>query len=180
MIDNKKLSQAIRAIKKSFDNWDIDKAIQVTNDETQTRSNLINPLFDILGYDQYNDYTHEFSADIEGRKLRKVDMAITLGKKNPIVLIECKKATTRLTHQNFRQLDEYCFRTPSAKIGVLTNGIVYQFFTKTQTNALEVNPFFTFNLKEHSGGDIEMLALFQRQLIDTKIITERASEIYFF
>jgi hypothetical protein len=87
---------------------------------------------------------------------------------------------TRLTHQNFRQLDEYCFRTPSAKIGVLTNGIVYQFFTKTQTNALEVNPFFTFNLKEHSGGDIEMLALFQRQLIDTKIITERASEIYFF
>ena len=180
MIDNRKLSQAIRAIKKSFDNWDIDKAIQVTNDETQTRSNLINPLFDILGYDQYNDYTHEFSADIEGRKLRKVDMAITLGKKNPIVLIECKKATTKLTHQNFRQLDEYCFRTPSAKIGILTNGIVYQFFTKTQTNALEVNPFFTFNLQEHSGGDIEMLALFQRQLIDTKIITEKAREIYFF
>lgn len=180
MIDNRKISQAVRAIKKSLDSWDIKKAIEVTNDETQTRTNLINPLFDILGYDQYNDYTHEFSADIEGRKLRKVDMAITLGKKNPIVLIECKKATTKLNQRNFRQLDEYCFRTPSAKIGVLTNGIIYQFFSKSSTNALEVNPFFTFNLEEHSGGDIEMLALFQRQIIDIKIILEKASEIYFF
>lgn len=180
MIDSRKLNQAIRAIKKSFDNWDTQKAIQVTNDETQTRTNLINPLFDILGYDQYHDYTHEFSADIEGSRLRKVDMAITLGKKNPIVLIECKSATNKLSKANFRQLNEYCLNTPSAKIGVLTNGIIYQFYTKSPTNALEVNPFFTFNLQEHTGSDLEMLALFQRQMIDTKIILEKAGEIYFF
>ena len=180
MIENKKLSQAVRAIKKSLENWNIKKAIQVSNDETQTRSNLINPLFDILGYDQYNDYSHEFSADISGSRLRKVDMAITLGKKAPIVLIECKSATNKLTKTNFRQLDEYCVNTSSAKIGVLTNGVIFKFYTKTSNNTLEANPFFTFNLEEHTGGDIEMLALFQRQLIDTKVILEKASEVYFF
>ena len=180
MIDNRRLGQASRAIKKSLESWDIQTAIRVTNDETQTRVNLINPLFEILGYDQYTDYTHEFSADIKGSKGRKVDMAINLGKKNPIVLVECKSATNNLTKNNFRQLNEYCMNTPSAKIGLLTNGILYQFYTKTSTNVLEVNPFFTFNLEDYSGSEIDMLALFQRQLIDVKIITEKAEEIYFF
>lgn len=179
MIESKKLSQAVRAISKSLDNWNIKKAIEVSNDETQTRSNLINPLFDILGYDQYNDYTHEFVADIAGSRLRKVDMAITLGKKAPIILIECKNATSKLTKSNFRQLDEYCVNTPSAKIGVLTNGILFKFYTKTSNNTLEAKPFFTFNLEEFAGADIQMLALFQRQLIDTKVILEKASEVYF-
>ena len=180
MIDNRKLGQAVRAIKKSLENWDIKKAVSVTNDETQTRTNLINPLFEILGYDQYYDYTHEYSADIQGSRARKVDMAITLGKKNPIILVECKSAKNNLTKTNFRQLNEYCMNTPSAKIGLLTNGILYQFYSKTATNVLEVNPIFTFNLEEHSSGDNEMLALFQRQLVDTKIILEKAEEIYFF
>jgi len=97
MIDNRKLGQAVRVIKKSLENWDIKKAVSVTNDETQTRTNLINPLFEILGYDQYYDYTHEYSADIQGSRARKVDMAITLGKKNPIILVECKSAKNNLT-----------------------------------------------------------------------------------
>ena len=180
MIDNRKLGQAVRAITKSLNNWDITKAISVTNDETQTRTNLINPLFKILGYDQYNDYTHEFSADIEGSRSRKVDMAITLGKKNPIILVECKKATSGLTKTHFRQLNEYCMNTPSVKIGLLTNGISFQFYAKTKSNVLEVNPFFTFKLDDYVGLDLEFLALFQRQLIDTKIILEKAEETYFF
>ena len=73
-----------------------------------------------------------------------------------------------------------CVNTPSAKIGVLTNGVIFKFYSKTSNNTLEANPFFTFNLEEHTGGDIEMLALFQRQLIDTKVILEKASEVYFF
>jgi hypothetical protein len=179
-MDKKILTQVVREVRRSLENWDIKRAISNTNDETQTRINLINPLFDILGYDGY-DIVHEYLADIEGSRGRKVDMAITLGRKNPIVLIECKSATNALTLHNLRQLNDYCTYTQSVKIGVLTNGLVFDFYTKDNSKSvgLQVKPFFSFNLEEYTGTDLEMLALFHRRLIDTKIIEEKANEIYF-
>ena len=109
-MDTKIITQVVREIKRSLQNWDIQKAIKITNDETQTRINLINPLFEILGYERY-DVVHEFLADIKGSRGRKVDMAITLGKKNPIILVECKSATNPLTLHNLRQLNDYCTYT---------------------------------------------------------------------
>lgn len=179
-MDKKILTQVIREIKRSINNWDVKRAISNTKDETQTRINLINPLFDILGYDSY-DIVHEYLADIEGSRGRKVDMAITLGKKNPVILIECKSATNQLTLHNLRQLNDYCTYTQSVKVGILTNGLNFEFYTKDSSKGqgLHVKPFFTFNLEDFTGTELEMLALFHRRLIDTKIIEEKASEIYF-
>jgi hypothetical protein len=144
-MDTKIITQVVREIKRSLQNWDTQKAIKITNDETQTRINLINPLFEILGYERY-DVIHEFLADIKGSRGRKVDMAITLGKKNPIILVECKSATNALTLHNLRQLNDYCTYTQSVKVGILTNGVTYEFYTKDSLNGtgLNVKPFFTF------------------------------------
>lgn len=57
-------------------------------------------------------------------------MAITLGRKNPIVLIECKGATNALTLHNLMQVKDYSCYTKSVKIGILTNGLVFDFYTK--------------------------------------------------
>ena len=46
-MDSKKLKQIINQLKKSFDNWDFNKAINHSKDETQTRDNLIHPFFNI-------------------------------------------------------------------------------------------------------------------------------------
>mgnify|MGYP006083279871 CR=1 FL=1 len=180
-MENRILTQVVREVRRSLKIWDIKRAVSNTNDEIQTRINLINPLFDILGYDGY-DIIHEYIVDIEGSRGHKVDMAITLGRKNPIVLIECKRATNASTLHNLMQVNDYSSYTKSVKIGILTNGLVFDFYTKDISKSrvgFNVKPFFSFNLEEYTGADLEMLALFHRTLIDTKIIEEKANEIYF-
>ena len=68
-MDNKIVTQVIREVRRSLKIWDITRAVSNTNDEIQTRINLINPLFDILGYDAY-DIIHEYIVDIKGSKGR--------------------------------------------------------------------------------------------------------------
>ena len=179
-MENRILTQVVREVRRSLEIWDIKRAVSNTNDETQTKINLINPLFEILGYDGY-DIIHEYLIDLEGSRGRKVDMAITLGRKNPIVLIECKSATNPLKLHNLLQVNDYSSYTKFVKIGILTNGLIFDFYTKdtSKSEGLHVKPFFSFNLEEYTGSDLEMLALFHRRLIDTKIIEEKANEIYF-
>ena len=73
----KNLKQTIKSIKNSLDNWDYEKAIVNSNDETTTRAFLIHPFFDLLNYDQIDDYTHEYIADLGSKRGKKVDIAIT-------------------------------------------------------------------------------------------------------
>jgi hypothetical protein len=180
-MDNKKLKQITNQLKKSFDNWDFNKAINHSNDETQTRDNLIHPFFNILNYSKLDDYTHEYISDMGDKKGRKVDIAITLGKKEPLILVECKSATAKLNDNHFRQLNEYCLYSPSAKVGVLTNGIIYNFYTVNQKEKKGLNskPFFTFDLTNYDNSQLEMLALFNRQSIEINEIIQEAEDVYF-
>ena len=180
-MDSKKLKQITNQLKKSFDNWDFNKAINHSNDETQTRDNLIHPFFNILNYSKLDDYTHEYISDMGDKKGRKVDIAITLGKKEPLILVECKSATAKLNDNHFRQLNEYCLYSPSAKVGVLTNGIIYNFYTVNQKEKKGLNskPFFTFDLTNYDNSQLEMLALFNRQSIEINEIIQEAEDAYF-
>ena len=180
-MDSKKLKQITNQLKKSFDNWDFNKAINYSNDETQTRDNLIHPFFNILNYSKLDDYTHEYISDMGDKKGRKVDIAITLGKKEPLMLVECKSATAKLNDNHFRQLNEYCLYSPSAKVGVLTNGIIYNFYTVNQKEKKGLNskPFFTFDLTNYDNSQLEMLALFNRQSIEINEIIQEAEDAYF-
>lgn len=181
MMDNKKLKQITNQIKKSLENWDIDKAIKFSKDETQTRDNLIHPFFNLLNYNKLDDYSHEYIADIGEKKGKRVDIAITLGKKTPIILVECKSVTQNLKVDFFRQLNEYCLYTPSAKVGILTNGIEYNFYTynSREKKGLNSKPFFIFNIQEYDNSDLEKLALFNRPDIEVVDILAAAEESYF-
>ena len=95
----------------------VGKGINNSQNETTTRDFLIHPFLDLLNYDRIDDYTHEVTADLGGKQGKKVDVAITLGGKNPVILIECKKSTLNLNDNHYRQLREYCMDITTAKIG---------------------------------------------------------------
>jgi hypothetical protein len=177
----KKLKQITNQLRKSLDNWDYNKAILFSKDETQTRDNLIHPFLNILGFNKLDDYSHEYIADIGEKKGKRVDIAITLGKKTPSIIVECKSSTKQLTIDNFRQLNEYCLYTPSAKIGILTNGLIYNFYSlnNREKKGLNSSPFFTFDLQNFDNSHIEQLTLFYRPDIEIVEILSVAEETYF-
>ena len=180
-MDNKRRRQIANQLSKALKNWNFHKAIEFSNDETQTRDFLIEPFFELLGYNKMDDYLHEYIADMGSKRGRKVDMAISLGKKSPLILVECKRATVSLNDNHFRQLNEYCLYTTSAKIGLVTNGIQYDFYARSNDNNVILNetPFFSFDLLDYDDADIERLALFYRPTFDLNVILEEAEEVYF-
>lgn len=181
-MDSKRVRQIVTNLSKSLENWDFQKAIENSHDETQTRDFLIHPFFElVLGYDKMDDFSHEIVADVGKKRGRKVDIAVTLGTGKPLIMVECKKAGAKLNDNHFRQLNEYCHSTPSAKIGILTDGVFYHFYSQNskENNNLYTDPFFTFNLLDYGTADLELLALFSRSTIEIKEILTEAEEIYF-
>jgi hypothetical protein len=178
-MDSQKLKQLVKELNKKLTSWDWQKAVNNSGNETTTRDFLIHPFLDLLNYDRMDDYTHEVTADLRDKQGKKVDVAITLGGKTPVILIECKKASQKLNDNHYRQLREYCNDIPSAKIGILSNGLNYKFYTKSSGNSLHTSPFFEFDLSDYSNHDLETLAMFFRNVIDINSILEEASEVYF-
>ena len=176
------LKQYTKALKKSLDNFDIDKRIEMGNNETTTRNSIIHPfLEDLLNYDSLDgDFTHEYTADFGDNKGLKVDLAMMIDQKEPNIIIECKSASQKNfpTVANFRQLNEYYHYTKSAKIGILTNGVIWSFYIG-ENRSLVPTPFFTFNITDYDNSDIEMLAMFDKRVIKFDLIIEEAEEIHF-
>ena len=169
-----------KELSKRLDKWDFDKAIKHSLEETSTRDFLINPFFEeILGYSRMDHFIPEFTADMGNNRRKKVDMAINFGKKHPSILVECKKATKPLNNDNLRQLYDYCRDTGSVSIGILTNGIIYQFYSKEAIQVSYHKPFFTFDLLNYSDSDLEFLSLFFIRGMELKLIEEEAEALYF-
>ena len=174
--------QIARKIEKSLNDWNIEKAILNSRNETQTRDYLIECFFEILGYDKY-DFNHEYSLQIGTGKVQKVDMAINVrnSRKSPDILIECKKATQNLTENNYNQLAGYYKFHKESKIGILTNGIIYKFYCRSLSNKNELHkkPFLEFNISDFDSNDIEKLVVFYKTNINIDQILKDSEEIYF-
>ena len=174
----KNSAQLIRSLNKSLENSKITDSIKLCNDETNTRARIIHPFLELLGFKQFEDYTHEYVADISGKKGTKVDIAITFGKKTPSIIIECKKATSKLNDKHFKQLNDYVVYTPSAKVGVLTNGIIWDFYIRGESG-LNNTPFYSFNLEDFTHSDLEILTMFMKSEFNISDIKEEADSIHF-
>tara|TARA_Y100000590_G_scaffold452674_1_gene596267 strand:- start:54 stop:1082 length:1029 start_codon:yes stop_codon:yes gene_type:complete len=166
---------------KSINKWDYNRAIKLSDNETKTRDYLIEPLLNMLGYNKMDHYSHEFSLKYSSRNVKKVDMVITITGRAPIMLVECKKANSNLTKRNYNQLAEYFEKHKESKIGMLTNGISYEFYSVKWNNnkILDDKPFFVFSLKNFSSSDLEGLAQFHRSIFNIKEIMKTAEERYF-
>ena len=77
-MDNKRLKQISNQLSKELQNWDFDKAIKYSADETNTRNFLIEPFFEIFNYSKMDDNLHEYIADTVTSRGKKVDMLLFL------------------------------------------------------------------------------------------------------
>ena len=110
--------------------------------EEATKTALIMPFINALGYDVFNplEVLPEMCCDIGTKKGEKIDYAI-MKDGEPVILIECKHWAQDLNlHDN--QLLRY-FNVSKAKFGVLTNGITYRFYTDlAEPNKMDEKPFW--------------------------------------
>ena len=117
--------------------------------EEATKNALIMPFIAALGYDIFDPFevVPEFTADYGTKKGEKVDYAIKKDDKI-IMLFECKHCGGDLSINHAGQLFRY-FGVTDARIGVLTNGIVYRFFTDLEApNKMDEKPFLEVNMLE--------------------------------
>ena len=168
-------------LEKSFEKWNYQKAIKLSDNESKTRNYLIEPFFELLGYSKMDNYSHEFSLRNAHGSVRKVDMVVTLNGKTPIMLVECKKATSNLTKTHFNQLSKYFDHHKESKVGILTNGVVYEFYTVKWNNekSLCEQPFLVFDLRDFTRADLDAISNFHLQLFDVKNILKISEETYF-
>ncbi|CAA9588525.1 Prophage Lp2 protein 6 [uncultured Synechococcales cyanobacterium] len=116
--------------------------------EEATKSAFVMPLIQALGYNVFNpmEVCPEFIADAPGLKGETVNYAI-LRDGDPIMVFECKWCGEKLGYPSHgSQLYRYLSSTP-AKFGVLTNGVLYRFYTDLEKpNMMDSKPFLEFNM----------------------------------
>jgi len=145
--------------------------------EEATKNAFIMPFIQAMGYDVFNplEVVPEFIADIGIKKGEKVDYAIIKDDK-PIFLIECKHWSADLNPHN-SQLFRY-FHTTNAKFGILTNGIMYRFYTDlVESNKMDEKPFFEFRIDDIKEAQIEKLKEFSKSSFNLESIINTASEL---
>ncbi len=116
----------------------------------------------MLGYDTANplEVEPEFISDVGTKTREKVDYAILGTDGKPCILIEAKPCTEALEKHD-SQLFRY-FAATQVKFALLTNGIIYRFYTDLQAeNRMDPSPFLEFdilNLKESLIPNIKKFA----------------------
>lgn len=146
--------------------------------EEAAKNALVMPFLQALGYDVFNpaEVVPEFTCDVGTKKGEKVDYAICRDGK-VTMLVECKPANAELSINHASQLFRY-FSTTEARLAVLTNGVVYKFYSDVDTpNKMDDKPFFTLSLDAIRKGDLRTLAGFSRQEFDIDQIVEEAGKL---
>lgn len=145
--------------------------------EEATKMSMVVPFFQLLGYDVFNplEFCPEYIADVGIKKGEKVDYAIIINNE-PIILIECKSCT-EILDKHSSQLFRY-FSTSSAKFGILTNGLIYKFFTDLdESNKMDLTPFLEIDLENIKESAILSIKKFCKSEFDKDSIFSIASEL---
>ena len=152
--------------------------------ERGTINAFVNPFLSLLGHapSKLSQVVHEYTADIGTKRGEKVDIAVLRDGK-PIMLIECKKLNTRLGPDEISQLYRY-FGTTDARLGVLTNGLAYMFFSDTEKqNVMDRRPFFTLDILDFTDTQARTLERFTRArfnesgMLDTARFLKHAASV---
>lgn len=147
--------------------------------EESTKQFLILPLLRGLGYDTYSpqEVTPEFTADFH-KKNEKVDYAISINGE-PKIFVEAKPINSKI-NKSAPQLSRYFSTFPNVRLGILTNGIEYHFFTDlNNTNIMDPTPFFVFDLTSYSEDDFSHLVKFSKNLYDYETIKLLAESLIY-
>lgn len=146
--------------------------------EEATKNAMVMPFIQLLGYNVFDplEVTPELIADVGTKKGEKVDYAVLKDGK-PIMLFECKKSGADLHINHASQLFRY-FHVTEVRFGVLTNGLIYRFFTDLEKpNKMDDKPFFEFNILDFRDQDVEELKKFAKSSFDLENILTTANHL---
>lgn len=132
----------------------------------------------ILGYDVFNpsEVIPEFTADVGTKKGEKVDYAIV--KDGEVqMLIEVKKINSELNLNHASQLVRY-FHTSNARIGILTNGQHWHFYTDLESpNRMDEKPFLKLDLCNLDSYALPELKSLTKEAFDVDSVITSAEEL---
>lgn len=153
---------------------------ELVKTEQGTKDYLITPFIKILGYDSHNpmDVVPEYTCDAPGKNGEKVDYALMKDGK-PFMLIECKFAHDELQAKHAAQLLKYFNSIPELKVGVLTNGVIYKFYTDLEhEHIMDETPFLEINMLNLDNNLVEELKYYKKEPPPHPIdLRERAKEL---
>lgn len=157
----------------------IEQQRNIIETEEATKTAFVLPFIQtVLGYDVFNpaEVIPEFTSDVGIKKGEKVDYAIV--KDGQIqILMECKKLGDELNTKHASQLYRY-FSVTTAKIAVLTNGQVYEFFTDLDApNKMDEKPFLVLDLQDIDEHVIPELKKITKPAFDVDSIVSAAGEL---
>jgi hypothetical protein len=150
--------------------------------EEATKTSVILPFIRALGFDVFSldEVVPEFTADVGTKKGEKVDFAIKING-NIVILIEAKPISMSLGTNQHSQLYRY-FAVTDARIGLLTNGKEFQFYSDTEQKNLErgKNYDVNFDIANHEaffmeGEDSLMRYLYKRINISKEAVESKLS-----
>jgi predicted type IV restriction endonuclease len=137
----------------------IDGAKAAKKSEADISGLMFMMLEEVFGYDK----TSEVSAEYRIRA-QFADYAIKLSGK-PVVLIEVKGPTVRLTQNHLLQVSAYAMQLGIEWV-ILTNGLVWQLFHISRTTPLEEDPVFECDLSEGAKQEtVEKLCALTREYV---------------
>jgi hypothetical protein len=132
----------------------VDRAGRAQNEEA-TKQWLIIPFLQLLGYDP-NDPDEVFpeaDASFSDKFKNRVDYAI-YREGDPVIAVEAKKVGT-LSTANRGELKGYYNAVPTVKLGILTDGLIYQLYSDTEAeNLMDDAPFAVVDLEQIAQENI--------------------------
>ncbi len=150
--------------------------------EAQTKTALVQPFIESLGFDVSNPFEviAEFTADQGTKRGEKIDYAI-MRENSPAILIECKPCVDSLDEGKCSQLRRYFQAVPDAKIGILTNGVRYLFFSDRKLeNIMDAKPFMEIDLLSFNERHLQELKRICKSSFDVEGILQSAKTLQYF
>lgn len=169
------MKEALHELANKIQNFKND----ILNEEA-TKNSCILPFLSILGYDIHNpqEVIPEYNADIGIKNGEKVDFTIAIDNEASI-LVEAKTIGTNL-NKHYSQLFRYFSVVDGAKVGILTDGVEYQFYTDIKIqNKMDQEPFFVFNIFSVNDKDYKYLTKFKKENFNVNKIKKVAEKLYY-
>lgn len=126
----------------------VDRAGRAQNEEA-TKQFLIIPFLQLLGYDPNDpdELIPEADASFADKFKNRVDYAI-YREGEPVIAVEAKKVGS-LSTANRGELKGYYNALPTVKLGMLTDGLIYQLYSDTEAeNLMDDAPFVIVDLEQ--------------------------------
>ncbi len=156
----------------------LDEAVSVETEEATKNAFVMPFIANVLGYDVFDpkEVVPEFTADVGIKRGEKVDYAIVKDGEVQI-LIECKINKGELKIEHASQLYRY-FGVTNARVAVLTNGVVWQFYSDVDApNRMDQKPFLVLDLRDIDDTVVPEIQKLSKASFDLDSIVSAAEEL---